>query len=172
MKGTGTQSSHFFYLAWSAYPLAALLIAAPLLDLVTTILPFRVGEPTWRYGSAGLLATALLTPILGGLLAGVAAAVLGHRRVQWVLTSVSAFLSIAILSALAMFILDALQVRASVIPEVKFAFDMSTLKVLVIDSLGITVLATLGFTGFRTLRRGRTPKGLVEVPLAVAVKPP
>jgi hypothetical protein len=55
--------------ALAAYVLALSMILGPLVDLITTVLPARLGDVTWRYGFAGLAAGYLLTPLLGLALA-------------------------------------------------------------------------------------------------------
>ena len=53
------------WVALSAYLLALSMVLGPLVDLVTTVLPVRLGDVTWRYGFTGLAAGYLLTPLLG-----------------------------------------------------------------------------------------------------------
>ena len=45
------------------------LIFWPVVDLASTLFPFRMGDLGWRYGFMGLMASYLNTPILAILLA-------------------------------------------------------------------------------------------------------
>jgi len=145
-------------LAWAGYPVAVLLVVAPLMDFATSILPYRLGEETWRFGSFGLLGTALLTPLLGAWLLAVAGAVLNHRKIQWAVVGGAGVLAILLVPISILALLDFVQLRASVMPEAKFAFDVSAFKVFVIYGLGFVTLATLAYTGIRRLRRTRPTK--------------
>jgi len=146
-------------LAWAGYPVAALLVAAPLMDWATSILPYRFAEETWRFGSYGLLGTALLAPLLGAWLLAVSGAILNHRRIQWAVVGGAGILAILLVPATILALLDYVQLRASVMPEAKFAFDVSAFKVFVIYGLGFLALGTLGYTGVRRLRRTKPNKG-------------
>lgn len=165
MKRAKTELDYGAYLAWPAYPFAALLVIQPLMDLVFTVWPLRPGAITWRFGSVGLLSAALITPMIGDFFAVVAANVLGHRRVQWFLTSANALLSVLMSVILVLFVLDAVQLRSQVIPEAMLAYDVAMTKTFVIQSIALTVFVALSFTGFRTLWSNRPAKVRGEVPL-------
>ena len=51
------------------YFIAALLIATPLMDFATSVVPLRPGSLEWRFASVGLLSGFLLTPLLGLVIA-------------------------------------------------------------------------------------------------------
>ena len=61
------------WVALGAYVFALTLVLGPLVDLTTTVLPFRMADVNWRYGFVGLAAGYLHTPLLGfGLAVAVA----------------------------------------------------------------------------------------------------
>jgi chromate transport protein ChrA len=152
-------------LAWPTYFVAFLLVVITLMDLVSNIWPLRFGDHQWRYGTLGLLAGFLLTPLLGVVFAMVAAAILEHRvtlRVISILISVTAVL---LLLAIPLFGLDAIQLRGTVNPEAKTLFDVGVIKA-VIRHLTIAIaLGWLGWAGFRATKgsgkRKRQPSRLV-----------
>jgi hypothetical protein len=104
------------------YFIAALFIATPLMDFAGTVWPLRLGNVQWRFGALGLLSGFLLTPMLGVILASIAASSLGHRRTLRVIGMLSAALSVVILLVIAAFTLDTLQLKASVPAENQRAF--------------------------------------------------
>ena len=118
----------------------------------SSIWPLRAGEATWRFGAAGLFSRALMTPILGLLVALVTAAALEHRRFARVL-SVFGFLgSLLAIFALGLFGLDTLQTRASVRPEATTAFDTAWIVAAVKYVLGAFVALLLGIGGWKVSR--------------------
>ena len=57
------------WLTISGYLLSLYLITTPMVETVAAIYPISLGEPAWRFGAAGLLSQALMTPLLGLLIA-------------------------------------------------------------------------------------------------------
>jgi hypothetical protein len=113
-----------------AYAVALLLVLVPLSEMTLRVWPLRMAEPSWRFGAVGLFSNALMTPLLGLTFAGMLAYIYGHRvtiRTLAVLLGVS---GLVITGAIGMFILDALQMRASVVPEAKLAFDVASAQAL------------------------------------------
>jgi len=131
------------------YGVAFLLIVVPLTDSVLGVLPLRLGQAAWRFGSLGLLSRALMTPLLGLAVAMVMAAYLGQRRTLRSL-SVFAFLAAAAaLGAVILFALDALQTRATVRPDVTHTFDKASVEALLKYLLDALVAGLLGLGGWR-----------------------
>ena len=155
--------------AWPTYCVAFLLIAIPVLDYVTNVWPLQTGEVRWRYGSIGILAGFLLTPLMGVLFALVAGAVLNHRVLLRILAVVSMVVAGLLLACIGLFTLDALQVRATVPLESRPAFDVGAIKAAVKCFAGAAAFAWIGWAGIRFPRsseRGRTGKGAPdELPL-------
>src|SRR4029079_6182513 len=104
-------------LAAPLYALAALLIALPMIDVVLSISSFDPGNIRWRFASVGLLASALLTPLLGVALAMVVAAVRGHVVFQRVLAILNLVAAIVLVLVLVAFLLDVLQLRSVVLEQ-------------------------------------------------------
>lgn len=139
-------------LGWAAYAVAALLVVMPLTDTFLGVWPMRVGQVTWRFGAAGLLSRALMTPLFGLLIGLVTATLLEHRIMTRVL-SIVAFLG-ALLGVLAMvmFGLDALQARSGVRPEALTAFDTAWIVALIKYFLGTITAILLGVGGWKAAR--------------------
>jgi hypothetical protein len=142
-------------LAAPAYLTAALLIVFPLIDTGFALLPFRTGELAWRFGALGLVSQALMTPLLGGLIALVTAAVFRHRRalravqiLAWVVVALS-------IGAIAVFLLDVVQMRATVRPEMKGAIDKASGVAMLKYLGGAAVAVTLALASQRAIRGTR-----------------
>ena len=135
------------------YPVAALLVVIPFFDLISTAWPLQPGTLQWRYGFLGLLANVLMTPLLGVVLASVAAASLGHSgtlRVVSVLWLIGAAL---LLAAVVLFALDVLQLQPQVadqqVTNYRAGSSIAAGKFL----LSIVALVWLGIGGLQTVRR-------------------
>ena len=117
MKHSHTQVARL--VALGAYVFALTLVLGPMIDLISTVLPARVGDVTWRYGFLGLGAGYLNTPLLGfGLAIGVAIwqEDLAVLRALGVLATVGA---VMLLPIMAVWALDVLQMRELREPEVR-----------------------------------------------------
>jgi len=159
-------------IAVPAYMVAAVLVLFPLLDAALTIWPPQPGAVTWRFGAVGLLSRAVMTPLLGLLVAFALALWLEQRRVLRALAVLSGIVTVCLLGAMALFVLDAIQVRSQVRVDAKTAFDAASLVAL--GKYGAVLLATLGFAigGWkaarggpspRRAREGAAPAGLIQV---------
>src|SRR5215813_3830534 len=89
-----------------AYLTALVLIGVPLLDVTTQILPVRLHDVRWRFGTFGLVSGALLIPLLGLLIALFASVLLDHRRLQRVIGTLSLIAGVATIAFVGVFALD------------------------------------------------------------------
>jgi hypothetical protein len=97
--------------AKSLYPISFLLILVPLMDLTLRALPPQFGSLQWRFGTVGLLLGNFGTILLGTALVGFVAAIAGDRRTLRVIGYVAMLLAVLTVALLALFVLDALQMR-------------------------------------------------------------
>jgi cytochrome bd-type quinol oxidase subunit 2 len=131
------------------YPVALLLILSPLLDLATAVWPVRPTEVSWRFGTFGLITSALITPILGlAVLQGVAAFLEKFRAVR-VVSAVNVLVGVLLLVGTALFLLDAVQLRGTVTEAAKQSYDAAALKALVTALLEVVVVLWIGIVGMR-----------------------
>lgn len=94
------------------YLFALVLVASPVIDLVTTVWPLRFGELTWRYGFFGLAAGYLHTPLLGLVLAAAVAYWQGHPIPLRTIGFLSVVVAVVLLPVMALWPLDFQQVSA------------------------------------------------------------
>lgn len=154
-------------LAVPAYVTAAILILFPIIDTGTALLPARTGELAWRFGALGLVSQALMTPLLGGLIALVTAAVFGHRRALRVVQILGWIVVALSIGAIAMFLLDAVQMRSTVRPELKGAVDKASAVAMVKYLVTAGVAATLALASQKSLKRTRKASAESEEPRLV-----
>jgi hypothetical protein len=107
------------WVALGAYVFALTLVLGPVIDLITTVLPARPGDVSWRYGFLGLGGGYLQTPLLG---VGIAMAVAIWQedvvllRALGITATVGA---VALLPIMGTWALDVMQMREMREPEVR-----------------------------------------------------
>ncbi len=136
-------------LAWPTYLVALLLVATPALDFVSNVWPLRFGNAEWRYGSAGLLAGFLLTPLFGIMFALGAAVILRHRLVVKTLSIINIVSAVCLVILVVFFALDVLQVRANVQVEARGMFQVGAAKATLKHLTMACALTWLGFVGIK-----------------------
>jgi hypothetical protein len=131
------------------YPVALLLILSPLIDLATAVWPIRPSEVSWRFGTFGLITGALVTPILGLVLLQGAAALLDHVKTLRVVSVLNLVAALLLVFGTALFLLDAVQLRGTVVETARRSYDLAASKAVVTALLEIVVLGWIGLAGIR-----------------------
>lgn len=146
------------YSPWATralYLFAVVLITIPLLDFLSSVMPPRPGELSWRYGAFGLMAGYLHTPMLGLALALVLGWALGHR---WVLTLggwIALLGAVALLGVMGIFALDVLQMRGMRAEEVQTAILAGGVLQEVKYFTAALVLGFMGLGAIKTAGRAK-----------------
>lgn len=153
-----------------AYLFLLTLVFSPVVDLVSTVYPFRMGDPNWRYGFMGLMAAYLSTPVLGILLAMALSFVMGHKGTLRLISVASVLGFVALLVVLILFPLDVIQVRSITPEEQRSAFLTGAALAELKHLTAALVLALLGFGGWRTAKEmAGKPKGSQRAELTAEV---
>lgn len=140
--------------AGASYCIGFMLIAISVFDLATTVLPAAPGDVSWRYGTVGLLSGFTLTPLLGGLIVAVTAAVAGHPRVGLLTGVLHVAVALVLLILLMGFTLDTLQVRRGTSdPSAQSLTEMSALKAAFKLVATIVAVGWLGWSGISQSRK-------------------
>lgn len=134
------------------YGIAAILVLLPMLDLAANVWPWNPGNTGWRYGSYGIMAGFLLSPLTGLALGLATSSVFRHRRVRKVLAAVAGLAGLVVVTASVLYVLDALQIRASVPTEARQQFGIGTVKALAKNLIAALTLIWFAWIGWR--RRG------------------
>lgn len=121
----GPYGAPFRKISGALYLTAALLIVLPLVDYVTSIVPYLPASTKWRFASSALFSGFLLTPFLGVALVILVAGLMQHRAVlRW--TGILCFLvALALLGICALLALDIIELRASAEADVRTALVLS-----------------------------------------------
>ena len=141
------------YLAWPAYLVAVAMMLIPMADAWTTLFPWHLGQARWRFAAVGLISNALMIPLAGILIAFAVAAARRQRLLLRVI-GIGGFAA-AILCGLALvsFVLDALQTRAGVNPDVLLSFHVASVTAALKTALAAATFLAFGFSGWNASRQ-------------------
>lgn len=154
------------FLPW-IYPLAALLVVVPLLDVAARTWPAAPRDLEWRFGAMGIAFNTLVTPLLGAGIAMLVAALADHRRLLRFLAVVATCAGIALMAALSIFILDALQLRPTVPVDAREDYDAAAIEAFIAGALCVPVVLILGTGGWAATRSRRPPGREPDVGLVI-----
>ncbi len=153
-------------LAAPFYLFALLLVALPLVDFVQNVGSFQPTSVQWRFATVGLFSGYLLTPLIGIVVAITVAAIRGHGVAQRVIAVLNLVAALVLLALMAGFVLDSLQLRASV-PETRRAeFGIASVRAIVKYLATVVLLVALALRAFRIpVAHRETRAGRARVPL-------
>ena len=137
----------------SLYAVCLLLVLVPLVDLTLRVLPAQFGSLQWRFGAVGLLLGNIGTILLGIGLLGLVAAICGHRGRLRAVGYATLVLAACILAMLALFALDAVQMRQVVNANFKRAILLSSSGAMFAGLFGVAALLAIGRGALAASRR-------------------
>ena len=158
-------------LTLAAYLVALMLVLIPFSELLLGSLPLRPASVTWRFATGAGFSRALMTPLLGVLLASGIAQGLGQRRMLRALSGLSAALLLVVLFVAARFLLDTATMRAGAGPDAQPALGIASVPVLMKMLLSAVVAALLALGDWRLADAPESEQRSVE-PKGSRTKPP
>ena len=153
-----TRSSVSPWVTWGLYLFAVVLVLSPLMDLTSTVWPFRPGEMAWRYGFLGLLPGYVHTPILGVVLCMAVAYWQGHPLILRSAGIVSTLAALLLFLGMATFAVDVLQMRELRAPQEQTGVLVGGILQEVKYVTAAIVLLLIGIGGAGTAREFRTSR--------------
>lgn len=134
-----------------------LLLLDQAADLLATLLsqPVHVGAATWRFGLFGLVSSRTSAFLVGDVMLFAAVIGLGWQTVLRILGVVHLLLAIGLVAGLALFLLDAVQLRGTVPLPSRRAFSLAALRAGFIGLVSIAVLVWAGLSAWRFGKRER-----------------
>jgi hypothetical protein len=150
-------------IAAPAYVVAVVLILLPLAEVLASTSPWRLFDARWRFGFFGVISNALLLPATGLFIAFVAATLFNQKTVRRIIGFIAAVAALICSIGLAVFVLDALQTRAAVRPEMQSNFSTAAIAAGARVIVSLIVCAVIARAA---LARSRVPVSTSdEVPL-------
>ena len=166
----GPYGAPFRKISSALYLVSALLILLPMVDFVTSIVPYLPGSTKWRFASSAVFAGSLLIPLIGVALAITVAGLMNHRFVlRW--TGILSFLAaLGLVAVCALLALDIIELRSSAESEVRNAIVLSGLRAIFKN---LVMSASLIYIGLacRSASVGMEPPR-AEIPMAPIVGAP
>lgn len=167
------ETTQLSVLSTPIYLVGFLLILIPPLAVLPTLSagPFSFGDVTWRFGAVGLLTGALLLPIVGCFVLSAGAQLLRHPKMQLTLTAMQIAAALVLLVVMAVFILDALQLRNQVRAEGLRVYHITVAKALLTQAVSIAALVSFSIAGIKSrrarsvVRESRTSSDIERTPL-------
>jgi len=129
------------------YPVGALLILAPLADVLAAAWPLRVGEAAWRFGAFGLEFQAILLQVLGFALLLGTSALLGQRALLRGVSVAALLAAIGLCFGVTRFVMDYRELHG-LLDQAAARFDSSAFRAVLSAVLAVPVLTSLGGRGF------------------------
>ncbi|HUF64627.1 MAG TPA: hypothetical protein VMM17_01495 [Gemmatimonadaceae bacterium] len=129
-----------------------LLVIVPLADRALNWGSIQPGSAPWRFGAVGSLSEASLLPVLGLFLLFSIAHLHGSILLQRVLETVTLIAAVLTIAVMALFVLDALQMRGAVSDAIA-RFDRIVLRVFAGQLMALLFVILLPITSIRARRR-------------------
>ena len=131
------------------YMVSALLFILTFFELAVATWPYNIHNVSWRLGVAGGISGGFAAAIFFAFAIALAA---GDRPVLWVVSAISGVAAVLFLVGSAFFVLDALQMKGQVRPELMSRYNLSFAWGFSKILLDIVVFAAVAVSGFRIVR--------------------
>ena len=131
------------------YLCAFILFFMPYFQAFAGIWPLQLGALQWRFQATGALSGILMLPFIGMVLGLVIARASGHKGISRLIGVVAAITTVALLIAIGLFLMDALQLRKIVPDKSMMAFNKATFTATSTLLISFVVFAVLTVVSFR-----------------------
>ena len=133
---------------------AFLLVVVPFLQAGSQLWPLQLSNIQWRFGAANALSSVLLLPYLG--LSGLVlmSRALESRALARTVGAIAIVLTVGLLGSLALFALDALQLKKIVNSAMMNTFNTTAVRVGLVTVLFALAFALMALACFKAPRRG------------------
>ena len=160
------ESASIRKLSAAAYATALIVLVLPLIDTIVGTLPAQPGGVEWRFGAMGIASRALVTPFIALLIALGFSVAAEQYRVTRLIGFLSLVMCIVLVAIMGLFALDSVQMRASVQPGMRSAFDVTvaiSFVKYIVATIGAAVfgMAGLRFSGKKAVATPRNPRTAV-----------
>lgn len=138
--------------------LAATLILFPIMEVIISSLPFRIGNTQWRFGVEGLLSGALFFQMIGILILLASATFGESSRLAKSALWTSVLMAVLLIALSASFALDALQLYSTLPEKVRPSFRHATILSVLRSLVSLAVLVSVAIAARRLSREVRPAK--------------
>jgi hypothetical protein len=131
---------------------ATLLVAVPFLQAGSQLWPLQLSNIQWRFGAANALSSVLLLPFLGMSLLVLMSRALDSRALARTVGVIATLFTLGLLGSLALFALDALQLKKIVNSAMMNTFNTTAVRVGLVTTLFLVAFALMALACFKTPR--------------------
>ncbi len=142
------------------YFAAFTVLTSTITDLVIKIWPFKMSELNWRVGASGLVMDVLVAAILPLALFFFSAFMNNDRKMLQVMRWVMVAFGVIALGMLALFALDAVQIRAQLPQNVKGTFLKAALKASLQGTFAACLYIWFGLTVGKVMKSSGLARGV------------
>lgn len=136
------------------FVVALLMIGVPFVQSIAQIWPLQLSNIQWRFGAANALSSVLLLPFLGLSLLLVMARGLEQSGLARLVGAVAALFTLGLLASVAVFVLDAQELKTIVSSQMTAQFNSTTLRVGAISVIFVLAFALLTIFSFSAMPGG------------------
>ena len=147
------------FLFRALYAAAVLVLIDQAAELLASLYPFEIGSVRWRFGAFGLIIGRTTTAVIVDALVLIAAVGLGHRAVLRVWGGLHFVVAVPLAAGLVMFLLDTLELRRSVIPDVAGTMVLASARAAVVVLAAVIYAIGAGIATFRAIKLIPEPRG-------------
>jgi len=141
------------------FVVAFLMIGVPFIQTVAQIWPLQLSNIQWRFGAANALSSILLLPFLGLALLLVLARGLERTGLARLVGAASAVFTLGLLASIALFVLDAQELKTIVSSQMSAQFNSTTIRVGLVSTVFLVAFGLLTVFSFASMPGGSTAKG-------------
>lgn len=139
------------------YTGALVLIVIPFLQAGQQLWPLQLSDIRWRFQAANALSSVLLLPFLGLSVMALVARANESKTISRIVGALAAVFVVGMVGSLALFALDALQLKSIVTSSMMRPFESTSLRVVVVTLIFMAAFSMLMITSFKS-SSGRTSK--------------
>lgn len=140
------------------FVIAFVIIAVPIAQSIFQIWPLRLSNIQWRFGAANALSGVLPLPFLGFSLLLLMARGMESRGLARLVGALSTLFTLGLLASIALFVLDAQELKAIVSSQMAGQFRSVTLRVGLVSITFLIAFGLLSIFGFAGMPGGRTSR--------------
>ena len=131
---------------------AILLVAVPLLQAGSQLWPLQLSSIQWRFAAVNALSGVLLLPYLGLSLLVLMSRALDSRALARTVGAIAALCTVGLLGSIALFVLDALQLKQIVNSAMMERFNTATVRAGLVTTWFTVAFAVMAVACFRVPR--------------------
>lgn len=140
------------------FVIAFLMIVVPFAQTIIQIWPLQLSNIQWRFGAANALSSILLLPYLGLSLLLVMARGLDNRGLARLVGAAAALFTLGLLASVAVFVLDAQELKTIVSSAMAAQFTSTTMRVGLVSVVFLCAYALLTLFAFSAMPGSAAPR--------------